>query len=247
MLWQLAASPVTAPKGKIPFGTHGSAVICDSADMIRYLLNTFSDPADGRTNAISNRAGDTKGRIGDLVLPGSISVVRAATARAAEAILEQRLYFTGTYTRWCLDEHFAVLRDLFFATVPQPIRGLVSAMVRRNVSTTMQGLGIWAHAPEDITRRAVEDWETIAALLPGSDTAPGYLGGDGPCAEDCTLFATIDNVINAPFASPVKAHLLEKQPKLVAFCDKFRTQYFPDAGPALAEVREDNKLIPIKP
>ena len=131
----------------------------------------------------------------------------------------------------------------FGTEVSGPIRGLVTSMVRKGVATSLMSQGIAAHAPEDIARREREDWDTVAAVLGGTPYAPGYLGGRGPCAEDCTLFAALDSCLNTPFPGEGKRHLLARHPTLVAYADALRARFFPDKGPVVAAVRERSELI----
>ena len=241
----VAASPLSAPRGKIPFAEHGSTSICDSSDMVAYLLRTHSRDAGGRELAVSARESDrgSDGMLGDLVLPGAVPPARLGAARAAEALLEHRSYYHTMLGRWGDDEGFATLVSLFFSEVPGPLRGPVTSMVRKGVATSLMSQGIAAHAPEDIARREREDWDTVAAVLGGTPDAPGYLGGRGPCAEDCTLFAALDSCLNTPFPGEGKRHLLARHPTLVAYADAFRARFFPDKGPVVAAVRERSELI----
>jgi len=241
-----AASPLTAPKGKIPFATHGSSAVSDSHDIVAYLLRTHSRESGGRDMAVSARPADKRslpGMLGDLRLPGSMDPGRLGAARALEALLEHRSYYHTMMHRWGGDAGFEKLVRIFFGSIPALLRPVITTMVRKQVWATLRAQGIAAHADEDIASREREDWDTVAAVLGGTPGAPRYLGGDHPCAEDCTLFAALDSCLNTPFPSEGKRYLLERHPALVDYCDAFRSRFFPEAGPPVDAVRRGNAFM----
>ncbi|KAA0154494.1 hypothetical protein FNF29_02371 [Cafeteria roenbergensis] len=235
------ALPSTAPKGKIPFAKHGSTTTCDSHYMLEYLLNTFSKEGTSREHAESTRKGDAAGMLGDLALPGTMDARQLAVAKAIEVVIEHRLYYNGMMLRWGHDDGFAKITKIFFGAVPAIIKPFILRMVRRNVWDTMRAQGVATHHVSDVDRREIEDWDTVATLFETSGTP--FLGGDAPCPQDCTLFAALDNLLNTPFPSKAKDHVIAKHPALVEYADAFRARFFPDAGPVDMAVRRESKLV----
>jgi glutathione S-transferase len=242
-----------SPKGKIPWGRHGSEVLCDSADMIEYVVNSLSkaSPA-GEPQALSTREADTSTCLGDVILPGSMDPASRALAEAVGSMAENSLYFAAVHNRWLRDEGFAVCDQAFFRNLPPVLGPVIKAMVRKDVYNSLFGQGIARHSVEDVDRRARADVDTIARALgaaPGAKTrSRRFLGGDRMCVQDCSVFGMLDALLNVPVPSTVKRYVLDTYPALVDYVDTIRAKYFPEAGPVDPEVREGDvfKYVPRK-
>ncbi|KAA0176164.1 hypothetical protein FNF27_02221 [Cafeteria roenbergensis] len=233
------------PKGKLPFAKHGSTTTCDSHYMLEYLLNTFSKEGTSREHAESNRKGDAAGMLGDLALPGTMDARQLAVAKAIEVVIEHRLYYNSMMHRWIDDSGFGILLKGVFSAIPAAMRMVMPYIARRKTWDAMVAQGVATHHVSDVDRREIEDWDTVATLFETSGTP--FLGGDAPCPQDCTLFAALDSLLNTPFPSEAKDHVIAKHPALVEYADAFRARFFPDAGPVDMAVRRESKFVLTKP
>ncbi|KAA0154493.1 hypothetical protein FNF29_02370 [Cafeteria roenbergensis] len=233
------------PKGKLPFAKHGSTTTCDSHYMLEYLLNTFSKKGTSREHAESTRKGDAAGMLGDLALPGTMDARQLAVAKAIEVVIEHRLYYNSMMHRWIDDSGFGILLKGVFSAIPAAMRMVMPYIARRKTWDAMVAQGVATHHVSDVDRREIEDWDTVATLFETSGTP--FLGGDAPCPQDCTLFAALDSLLNTPFPSKAKDHVIAKHPALVEYADAFRARFFPDAGPVDMAVRRESKFVLTKP
>ena len=65
-----------------------------------------------------------------------------------------------------------------------------------------------------------------------------FLGGDRPCAEDASLFATMENLLNNPVPTPLRDSVLA-HPNLVEHVRHIRTEYFRDILPEDASFQDE--------
>ncbi|MDA7429875.1 hypothetical protein PGB28_15530 [Primorskyibacter aestuariivivens] len=98
--------PRKMPYGKLPVARIDGRVIPDSGNIQR---------------ALEARGAE--------FYPG-LSPLQKAHAHAVQRMAEESLSFGLIHERWMRDENWAVVRDVFFAAMPRPIRVFVTGRIR---------------------------------------------------------------------------------------------------------------------
>ncbi|HEX3597332.1 MAG TPA: glutathione S-transferase family protein [Polyangiaceae bacterium] len=150
--------------------------------------------------------------------PGSMT--GGLDARAlGEAWLWEEFSDTALYpyvlaTRWADDRGWPVPRAAFFGSIPLPLRGLISSIVRRS---TMKKL-----VERDFTRGGLEAcYERLHRVLDDLDArAPedGFWMGPRPTVADLGLFAQLHS-LRLP-AIPFQADQVKKRARLSRYLDR---------------------------
>jgi len=158
---------------------------------------------------------------------GGLSPVERATAWAIARMCEDHLYFAMLRERWLDDGIFrAGLGRYMFDRVPAPARPLARAMLRRMNASRLKGQGLGRHKVEDIRRLGARDISALAALL----GARPFLMGERPCGADASVFGLVDAILTPPLATPLRS-AIEAHANLVAYRDRFASQFFPELVP----------------
>jgi glutathione S-transferase len=189
----VSASPLKAPKGKLPVVREGDTVVADSEAIVAWL---------------QVRHGDR--------LPGALRNPPLGADHALRRMLEEHTYFALLWLRWIDDAAWPHTRDAFFGALPAPLRALLPALVRRKMRRDLLGQGVGRHARDEIGRRACADLAALGAALGKGD----FFGGDDPATLDATTYAFLANLLWAPVDSPVREHLVRAQPALVRYCER---------------------------
>ena len=200
-----AGNPSKAPKGKIPFITdEDGQKLGDSALIIQHLIEKHGDKLDAH-----------------------LTPAERAVGHALRRMTEEGLYFAILYSRWIDDAGFAAVGPVFFATIPAPLRPLVSMMVRRNTRKTLHGQGIGRHTREQIYAMGKADLQALSDAL---GDKPFFLG-DKPTSYDAAIYGTLHNLMQIPTGTPLTTFACSL-PNLVAFCERVTKPCFEDAGSA---------------
>ena len=189
-----------APKGKLPYINDAGEIIADSTFIRRHIEKKYG---------FDFNAG--------------LSVEQRAIAWAVERMCEDHLYFALADARWMDDANFAKGPAQFFAAVPKPLRGVVSAAIRRKVAKTLQFQGLGRHSRSEIGDLAEHDIDALATLLGDKP----YLFGDRPCGADATMFAFVASALAPVFETPIRT-AAEAHANLVAYRDRVMAVYFPN-------------------
>lgn len=203
----VAANPMKAPKGKVPFVELDGALVGDSQLVIERL-----------------EAGGAK-----RPLDADLSARDRATGRAVRRMLEEGTYFTGVYLRWVTDEGFPHVRKEMRGLLPAPIR-LLLPVIRRKVRKALHAQGTGRHTFDEICALAIADFQACADLLGDQP----FLLGDAPHVVDASLHAFVEGVLRFPIDTPVKRALADMR-NLVAYRDRIRARWWADLdAPAAA-------------
>lgn len=184
-------NPIKAPKGKLPMIKDGDRVICDSDDIIRYLSETYK-----------------------VDLDKNLTDEQKALSFMVRKTLEEYFYFIVLHKRWIDDRGWKIIQPIFFGTVPLPLRGFVSGMVRGKVRKYAHGQGIGRHTLDEIDRRGAEVLQNLAPLIPKQ----GFFFGSGPTLVDCVLFPFLHNALHHPVDDELK-RTSKRFPHLHAYDD----------------------------
>jgi glutathione S-transferase len=189
------ASPIRAPKGKLPVLCDGATRVPDSEAIVAWLQATYGTR-----------------------MPTAMAEPETPRQHLLRRTFEEHLYFIAVHFRWVEDAGWAQTRA-FFDEAPAPLRGLLGAIVRRKMRRDLAGQGIGRHDRATIAAKGIADLDAIAAEL-GPDP---WFGGDQPAAIDAVAYAFLANLLRVPIETPVKAHAATLQ-GLVAYVERMRAR-----------------------
>lgn len=163
-------SPMSAPRGKIPYATLGDMSLSDSTFIIKDLV---------REEVIPD-------------LNANISPIQKAQDLAFRALMEDKVYFYGTREKWC--DNYDTMRSNTLASIPWPLQILVGWMAYRATTRTLYGQGTGRLRNDEVAGLREEVWESVNALLTEARSIvkggmPFWaLGGSEPTEVDAVLF-----------------------------------------------------------
>lgn len=192
------ASPLSAPKKKLPFITDGDKKIADSAFIVDYLKATYGDPLDA-----------------------AVSAPDRAMATALCRLMEEHLYWSLIYSRWIDDASWPATRALFFGGMPAPLRAVLPHVVRRGIRQSLFGHGMGRHSADEIYAVGKADLTVLSEFL----GAKAFFLGPKPTSLDATAYAFLANVVSAPFETPLKVHAATL-PNLAPYCARMKAKYY---------------------
>jgi glutathione S-transferase len=192
------ASPLKAPKKKLPYIDDNGKIFADSGFILEYLKQTYGDTLDAeRTRADS------------------------AAAHALRRLFEESLYWVTLYSRWMEEPTWSAVRKQFFDSMPPVIKQIIPAMIRRSVRKALYLQGMGRHSREEIYQIGQADLTAVSSSL----GAKAYFMGDAPTSLDAIAYAFLANILVPPFDSPLKDHALALG-NLKPYCDRMREKYF---------------------
>jgi len=189
-----------APKRKIPYIDDGGVLLGDSTFIRWHLEQKYA-----------------------IDLDAGLTAEQRATAWAFEKMAEDNLYWALVHLRWMLPDNFERGPKVFFSSVPAPVRGLVVALVQRQVKKSLYYQGMGRHSRADIERLGIQSIEAIADCL---GDKPFFLG-ERPTAVDATLFAFVSGALCPTFESPIQEAAWSRD-TLRRYVGRMTARYFPD-------------------
>lgn len=168
-----------APKGKLPFIEDEDGTIVGDSTLIIARL--------------SRRLG--------IDLDAVLDDRQRSASLAFRRMLDEHFYWVGVYSRWIDEPGWSVVRHLFVARMPGPVRGLVAAWLRRGVGAALRAQGIGRHSRDEIYTFGEEDVRALSLLL-GDDTY--FFGADRPTLLDLWAHAFVAETVAPPIDSPLK-------------------------------------------
>ncbi len=192
----------SAPKGKLPYIEDDATHIPDSTFIRWHLEQKYQIDFDRH-----------------------LSETEKAIAWSVEKMLEDNLYWIVVESRWMNDENFAKGPSQMFSAIPWPLRTLITDMIRRSISRTLQGQGTSRHNPRELATIAARDIAAVATLLGDKP----YLMGDQPCGADATVFAFIAHLLCPLFNTAIRT-TTSAHANLVAYSERMMRTYYPEPG-----------------
>lgn len=188
---EYVANPAVGPKHKVPFVEVDGARIGDSTLILEALKARGLD------------------------LDRNLDARERAGSHALQRMIEERLYWVMVYSRWVEPDGWRIVRDLYFAALPWPMRALVARSARRNVMGKLDGHGIGRHGRDEIYALGAGDLAALSDFLGGHR----FFFGDEPTLTDATAFGFLVNIIGPDLPNPLKdaAHA---HPNLVAHTER---------------------------
>ncbi len=190
--------PRKGPKGKLPFIRGGETVIGDSSLIINYLLDRYRPDIDTY-----------------------LSARQAAVGYCVTRMLEEHFYWIVVYSRWIDDRCWPGVRDMLFASIPQPLRSVIAGFFRHRVKRTLYGQGIGRHTSEEIYEMGRQDLQTVSNILGEND----FILGEHPSSFDCSVHAFVAGAIQCTFDNPLKRFGLTLS-NLVDYNDRMNALYY---------------------
>ncbi|MGK2741993.1 glutathione S-transferase family protein [Tepidicaulis sp. LMO-SS28] len=185
--------PSKGPKGKLPYITCGEEIVADSTLIMDWL----------------------KERRG-IDLDWHLTPEQRAQSHALQRMIEERLYWALTYTRWCEPANEWLEKDLFFGGIPQPLRFFIYRSVLKQTKATLAAHGIGRHSGEEIYRLAIRDIDAIAATLGEKP----FLFGERVSLADATAFGILVNIIGIPDIKSPLIDAMREHENLIAYTDR---------------------------
>ncbi len=173
---KFTSNPRKAPKQKLPILQIESQIIPDSDQIRDYLEQAYPINFDE-----------------------GLTAEQQAVSRALIRMVEEHLYFAVVHDRWVNDANWAHIRKAYFRTIPFPLNGIVSRMIRKKVMGQLNGQGMGRHNSEERFERAKKDVMAIQNIL-GRKL---FLFGDHPTAAD----ASVVPILRASITTPVETEL----------------------------------------
>ena len=172
-----------APKGKLPFiEDEDGTTVGDSALIIGRLSERrgidMDAPLDDRERCVSF---------------------------AFRRMLDEHFYWVGVYSRWLDEPGWSVIRRLFFAGIPRPIRPFAVTLARRQVKAALHAQGTGRHSRDEIYAVGSEDMRALSRLL-GDDAY--FFAADRPTLLDLWAHAFVAETVAPPIDSPLKSATL---------------------------------------
>ncbi len=150
---------------------------------------------------------------------------------AVEKLCEDNIYWAVMHERWIVDENFRAGPIRFFDAIPNPMRPLVVAMVRRQLKRNIWGQGFGRHSRAEIVKLGNRGLEAISQVLGDKP----YLLGNEAASVDASAFATVAGALSETFDTRILEHA-KSLPNLVAYRDRCMARWFPKyARPVAAE------------
>lgn len=190
-----------APKGKLPVLVDSETIVPDSTFIRLHLESRYGVDFDR-----------------------GLTAERRGACWALEKMLEEQLYWVVVRERWLHDGNFAKGPAVFFRAIPAPLRGLVTAMVRRKIASTLRAHGIGRHSENEQIVLAARALDAAAAIL----GERAYLGGDEPVGADATLGAFMLAGTCPLFESRV-ARLIGERKTLADYTQRIGARFFPES------------------
>ena len=184
-------NPGRGPKGKLPFiEDDDGTVLGDSSLIIEHLM---------RTRGVDLDAG--------------LEPLQRAQALALQRLIEDHLYFIGVWSRWADPAGWRGFGPALFGSLPQPLRRIVAAFVRRQVRASLRAQGLGRHSQTELYAMGRADLEAISLAL---HERPFFFG-ERPTTIDAIAYGCLDSLLNVPVETELK-RIAQGFPNLAAYC-----------------------------
>lgn len=161
--------------------------------------------------------------------PG-LSAAQRAQAHALVVMVEESLRCGLVTDRWLNDANWPRCRDVFFAPVPGPMRGVIANMVRKSVRRAMEAQGMAKFSETDRLARLGRDLDAITVTL--GDKA--FLFGDAPSAADAAVAPVLAMIDSLPADTGLR-RLVRGNAALMEYLPRARAALYPGGGAASSQ------------
>jgi glutathione S-transferase len=189
------------PKGKMPYIVDGDKTIGDSNFIIDYLKQTYGDRLDAH-----------------------LSLSERAISLAMRRLIDENLYWAVVHNRWVENDNWEITKKAYFADLPPVIGSIVPNLLRQGARKKLQAQGIGKHSAAEIYAIGIADLMALCDFLADK---PFFLGNE-PTTLDAAAYGSLANILWPPYNSPLKAKAQQLN-NIVAYCDRMRDRYYPQA------------------
>ncbi|ASC70037.1 hypothetical protein XM38_009670 [Halomicronema hongdechloris C2206] len=187
-----------APKKKLPYIVDGDRIVADSGFIIDYLKDTYGDPLDRH-----------------------LSLPDQGISLAFRRLMEENLYWVMLYSRWAEDENWAVIRELYFSSLPPVLRSIVPGLVRRDALRNLYGHGMGHHNRNEIYEIGRRDVKALSDFLRDKP----FLLGDSPTSLDAIGYAFLVNLVRVELPSVISDYTRQFE-NLKDYCDRMQARFW---------------------
>ncbi len=196
----------SAPKGKLPYIRDGEQTIADS-EFIRAHLET---------------------RYGADFDPG-LTPEQKADGIAFSRLAEDHLHWCGLYDHWQVDENWAMMKPLFFGSLPPDQRDVIADAARDQVRRDMHGQGLGRHRPDELLALAKSDLQALDQRLGDHP----FWFGETLTSADAAIAPQIQIIASDPLGCPLNK-ALSAYPRLTAYAKRVLDTALPERMASLA-------------
>lgn len=186
------------PLGKLPVLRAGAQVIPDSSNIEDYLSAQGYDFDIG------------------------LSAAQKAVSHALKSMVEHNLTLGMVHDRWLDERVWPVMREEFFAAVPDEAREMVAEQGRAPVRAGLTSQGIARFSAQDRKTRLGRDLAVLETVL--GDQA--FLFGDGPSSADAAIAPVLDMILRLPAKTDLWA-AVEAVPTFAPYVARVRAAIYP--------------------
>ncbi len=187
-----------APKGKLPFIDDNGTIVADSQAIIAHLKK---NPKQDIDKALT----DEQKAINYLVTKS----------------LDENLYFILVYSRWLRDDTWPKVKQAFFGKLPFPLKQIIPAMIRRQVSKGLKGQGLARHSNEEIQQILRASLQALTDLLGDKN----YFFGDRVSSLDATAYGFLAGFILVELDNPYN-QIAREYKSLVSYCERVNGEFY---------------------
>jgi len=187
-----------APKKKLPYVEYDGNKVADSYFILRELTQYYG-----------------------VTLDDHLSEEQASQFELMSRAIDESLYWSLVYSRWVLDEPWAVVKETFFGPLPAPVRWLVPNMVRKDVIKTLYRQGTGRHSKDEILLMADRVFSSLSVLLAENS----YFSGERVCSFDATAYGMLAEFISCDLDNEFN-QLAKKYENLVLFCQRVEKELY---------------------
>lgn len=185
-----------APRGKLPYISHGGRKITDSQRIIEYLAEQ-----------------------GIADLDGWLDADQRAELFALRSMLEADFYFVIVYFRWQTETGWArfqkeIAEVLRLAGIPAFLHGFVLRSIRKGSIAQLLGQGAGRRDSDENLAHATQMFAALERFVARSE-GPWWFG-DKPSSADAIAWAFVAGAIKPKFGLPLET-LAEPHPRLRAW------------------------------
>jgi glutathione S-transferase len=181
----VAGNPMKSKKGKLPtLQDSAGKMVDDSRFILKHLINKNNLKIDEHLNAEEKAKG-----------------------HAMQRLCEESLYFPMLYFTFIDDRGFGDFKKTIEKTLPPVIKQLIIPLIRKNVRKSLHGQGTGRQMPEEITKLARDDIDSLAALI---GKGPFVLG-DKPTSYDASIAAFVAAMVIPQKENPILEYAKTKK------------------------------------
>ncbi|WGW05137.1 glutathione S-transferase family protein [Tropicibacter oceani] len=193
-----ASHPKAGPLGKLPALRTPDGVIPDSALIQEWLTGQGAD-----------------------LFPGMDRQQRAQ-AHALMRMVEDSLHHGLIHDRWARDDAWSLVKPVYFAAMPAPVRAVVPNMLRKGVVKGLHRQGFARYSEAQRLTFMQADLDALSVQLGDQP----YLFGDQPCAADASALPFLSMLAGLPCDTPLRA-AVRANDRLMEYVARGRAALYP--------------------